>query len=76
MDDLHDYVVRSLQTAGKEKWPEIATATEVSVHTIIKVARGIIASPRYRTLAPLAEYFRAHPEPACATPSTPTDLAA
>ena len=68
MQDMHAFVVRSLQAAGKEKWPEIAEATAISVHTIIKVARGHTVSPRYCTLAPLVEHFIAHPVDGIAAP--------
>jgi hypothetical protein len=68
MQDIHDFVVRSLEAAGKEKWPEIAEATDISVHTIIKVARRQTISPRYKTLAPLAKHFEAHPVEGVAPP--------
>lgn len=58
MENLHEMVVRELEKVGRDEWPQIASATGVSVHTIIKVANGEIASPRYATLEPLVRYFR------------------
>lgn len=58
MENLHELVVRELEKAGRDEWARIASATGVSVHTIIKVATREIASPRYTTLEPLVRYFR------------------
>ena len=58
MENLHELVVRELEKVGREHWPQVAGATGISVHTIIKVANGDIVSPRYTTLEPLVRYFR------------------
>jgi transcriptional regulator with XRE-family HTH domain len=57
MDNIHDFVVQELERRGKDGWQEVADATNVSVHTIIKVARRHTKFPRYATLQPLAAYF-------------------
>jgi hypothetical protein len=61
MQDLHEYVVDSLNTVGKDGWEAVAAKSGVSVHTIIKVAKREIESPRWHTLAPLVKHFRKHP---------------
>lgn len=58
MDDL-DYVIERLKADGKDRWPEVAEKTGVSVHTLIKVARGQTINPRFRTIEPVSKYYRA-----------------
>lgn len=60
MENLHDFVVRRLNEVGRHEWPSIAGATDVSVHTIIKIAKREIVSPRFDKLDPLARYLREH----------------
>ena len=57
MDDLN-YVKERLLADGKEKWDAIAEETGVSVHTIIKVARGQTKNPRFHTIDPLTKHYR------------------
>lgn len=58
MENLHELVVHHLNEAGRPAWQAIADATGVPVHTIIKIANGETASPRYATLEPLVKHFR------------------
>lgn len=58
MDDL-SYVQLRLMADGKDKWPVVASKTGISVHTIIKVARQQTKNPRFYTIAPLTQYYRA-----------------
>lgn len=58
MENLVEFVVRRLIKAGPQAWPTIADATEVPLDTLIKVARGYTANPRYKTLAPLVAYLK------------------
>jgi len=59
-DPRHAFVVRSLQAVGKEEWPAIAEATDVSYHTIIKIANETTLDPRINTVGPLFDYFMKH----------------
>lgn len=61
MDDL-DFVVGKLDQDGKEKWPAVATAAGIPFNTLLKIARRTTKNPRWQTLAPLIEYYRAHDE--------------
>jgi hypothetical protein len=58
MENLHDFVVRRLNEIGRAEWQSVADATDVSVHTIIKIAKREIVSPRYDKLDPLAQHLR------------------
>jgi len=58
MENLHDFVVRRLNELGRPEWQAVADATDVSVHTIIKIAKREIVSPRYDKIEPLVHYLR------------------
>ena len=65
---MHEMVVRRLQEyaspySKKHGWPVIEQATGVPLATIIKIGTRQTAFPRYKTLAPLAEYFNAKQAP-------------
>jgi hypothetical protein len=63
MENLHDFVVRRLNEIGRSEWKSVAAATDVSIHTIIKIATREIVSPRYDKLDPLAQHLRERPDP-------------
>jgi hypothetical protein len=62
MENLHDFVVRRLNEIGRSEWKSVAEATDVSIHTIIKIATREIVSPRYDKLDPLARHLRERPD--------------
>ena len=51
------FVVDELQALTRHGWPEVAQETGLSVHTIIKIARGIIKSPGVDHIQILYDYF-------------------
>ena len=51
------FVVDELQAVTRHGWPQVAQDTGLSVHTIIKVARGIIKSPGVDHIQILYDYF-------------------
>lgn len=63
MDDL-DLVKARLAGTPISRIQDLADATGVPFGTLFKVKYGTTKNPRYDTVKPLAEYFRAHPEPA------------
>ena len=51
------FVVDELQAVTRHGWPQVAQDTGLSVHTIIKIARGIIKSPGVDHIQILYDYF-------------------
>ena len=51
------FVVDELQAVTRHGWPQVAQDTGLSVHTIIKIARGIIKSPGVDHVQILCDYF-------------------
>ena len=51
------FVVSELQAVKRHGWPQVAIDTGLSVHTIIKIAKGIIKSPGVDHIQILYDYF-------------------
>ena len=51
------FVVDELQAVTRHGWPQVAQDTGLSVHTIIKIAKGIIKSPGVDHIQILYDYF-------------------
>ena len=51
------FVVSELQAVTRHGWPQVAQETGLSVHTIIKIAKGIIKSPGVDHIQVLYDYF-------------------
>jgi transcriptional regulator with XRE-family HTH domain len=57
MDDL-SLVRAELQKLEYKDLPALADATGIPAGTIAKLKCGVSKNPRYKTIAPLAGYFR------------------
>lgn len=51
------FVVSELQAVTRHGWPQVAQDTGLSIHTIIKIAKGIIKSPGVDHIQTLYDYF-------------------
>lgn len=61
MNDL-ELIKARLAGVPISKLPELATASGVPKDTLIKLKYGTTKNPRFDTVKPLADYFRAHDE--------------
>lgn len=63
MDDLQ-LVKNELEKAALSDMPELEEKTGVPRDTLIKIKYGTTKNPRYETVKPLVDYFRAREQAA------------
>lgn len=56
-DSIYDYVMEQLE-ASKGNWPTVAADADVSLSTLVKIARREIADPGVSHIEKLYGYFR------------------